>query len=109
MAAIVRAPDDAVVVSGSVFRALIDLSLEAPDLEKSLIEWFGQVRDVKGISLNLLDPEIRAEVVSALHYGVSRGMQGERAEASGEDCATGDRLVLGAEKVWAFLDSALEG
>jgi hypothetical protein len=80
MASFGRSPQDAVVVSGRVFRALIDLSVEVPGLDQSLVEWFGQVRIAKGISTNLLDWDFRRQVVSALRYGVGRALQGETSD-----------------------------
>jgi hypothetical protein len=105
MASISRNEHDAVVISGAVFRALLDLALDAPVVDGDTADWLAGAYEVKGIGLDLLDPSVRTRVEAALVYAVDRAMRGERSARSGEAEAEGEILVQGAEKVHAFLDA----
>jgi hypothetical protein len=103
VASIGRTPDDAIVISGAVLRALIDLAREWPgaddQLRAELVAW----GHVGGVSLNLLDPELRRLAVLALSYACERAIAGDRSECSDGGAASGERLQLGAEAVQALL------
>ena len=76
-------------MSGSAFRGLIDLALDWPGTDSELRQYLTEVRAVKGISLNLLDPSRRSLVEDALSYACDQAMQGERSGSSDETCASG--------------------
>jgi len=63
-------------MSGSAFRGLIDLALDWPGTDSQLRQDLTEVRDVKGISLNLLEPSRRSLVEDALGYACEQGEAG---------------------------------
>lgn len=94
---------DAVVVANAVMRALVDLACEWPGVDESLEREMAAWPHVGGVTLDLLAPSLRPRVVEALLYACRRAVAGERAAASKEDAASGDRLVRGAQAVMTFL------
>ena len=91
------------MIAAAVLRALLDLARDWPgapdDLEAHFIAW----EHAGGVSLNLLAPDMRRLTVLALSYACDRAIAGERSARSGEDAAAGERLIVGAEAVYAFL------
>jgi hypothetical protein len=54
VASIARSEHDFVIISGAVFRVLVDLALEDLRLPDGAVELLLGVRDVKGVSLDLV-------------------------------------------------------
>jgi hypothetical protein len=103
VASLNRGADDAVVIAGAVFRALCDLAAEWPGADDELLRELEVWPVVGGVSLNTLTPELRRHTVTAFSYACERALVGERSAVSGDDAAGGERLILGAEAVHAFL------
>jgi hypothetical protein len=92
-------------VSGSVFRSLVDLALDWSDDDTELRTYLAEVRAVKGISLELLDQVQRSKVEAALIFSCDQARRGGRSLRSGDDCASGEALVVGGERLGDFLAS----
>ena len=103
MASLSRGRDDAVVIAGAVLRALVDLARDWPGIDDELDQYLFEWSHVGGVGLDLLEHYLRRRTVLALLYACDLAIAGQRSARSGEDAAHGDRLVLGAEAVQAFL------
>src|SRR5262245_9819604 len=105
MAPIARNNEDFVIVSGAVFRAIIDLAREWPAIDDDVSYCLDGAYSVKGITLALLDSSMRNRVKAAITYAAEQPAKGERSSRSGDDAASGDVLVQGAERIFALLDA----
>ena len=105
MASISRSQNDSVLVSGAVFRAVVDLAQDWPDIDSEVAWCLDSAYPVKGIALDLLEPTLRERMVSALTFAVAQAVQGERSSRSREDAADGEILVSGAERIRNFFDT----
>jgi hypothetical protein len=105
MASFARNNNDFVIVSGSVFRAIIDLARESPAIDAEVSHYLDGAYSVKGITLDLLEPSMRTRVRAAITYAAEQAAKGERSSRSGDDAASGDVLVQGAEQICALLDA----
>ena len=98
-----RGGDDQVRLAGAVVRGIIDLVLDAPNLDADVVEMLEQVREFGGPSLADIAPDFRTRYVSALRCGCEAAIAGRRSSRSGQDCASGNRLISGAEMLRDFL------
>jgi hypothetical protein len=103
MASLNRGPDDGVVVAGAVLRAVLDLARDWPSVDEALDENLIAWSSMGGVTLTLLEPDLRRRTVRALSYACDRAIAGQRSRRSGDDAARGERLVAGAEAIHAFL------
>lgn len=90
-------------MSGSAFRGFVDLALDWPGTDSDLNEYLTQVRVVKGISLDLVEPSRRSLLEGSLAFACEQARRGERSARSDETCATGAQLQALADEVAAFL------
>jgi hypothetical protein len=91
-----------VVVDVAVFRGLVDLMLDHPDLGHDAARILTQERDVGVLSVDLVDPPIREQLEQALAWACDKARAGERSARSGEDVADPDRMVEGGDAVAAL-------
>ena|SRR6266568_4507940 len=103
MTAFSRSPHDGVVVAGAVFRGIMDLARDWPEMNEELARQLDGASAVGSLSLDLLAPELQSLAEAALAYACERAVRGQRSPRSGDDVASGERLILGAESVQAFL------
>ena len=91
-----------VVVDVAVFRGLVDLMLDFPDLGEAATRLLHQERDVGGLTLDVVDPALRDELEAALAWACDAAMAGGRSARSGDDVAAPDRMVEGGQAVAAL-------
>ena len=105
MASIARNDADYVIVSGAVFRAIIDLAREWSAIDGDVSAFLDSAYSVKAITLDLLEPSMRNRVKAAITYAAEQAATGERSSRSAYDAARGDVLAQGAERICALLDA----
>jgi hypothetical protein len=92
-----------VVVEVAVFRGLIDLMLDYPELDAGAVRLLSEERDVGALSFDLVHPGLREQLESALAWACDAAAVGKRSSRSGGDVAEPERLMPGAEAVRSHL------
>jgi hypothetical protein len=88
-----------VVVEVAVFRGLVDLMLDYPELDAGAVRLLSVEREVGALSVDLVHPALREQLEAALAFACDAAAAGKRSARSGTDVADPERLVQGAEAV----------
>ena len=94
-----------VVVEAAVFRGLVDLMLDDPDLDADAVRLLTAERDAGALTLDIVAPPVRSRLEAALARACDRAAAGERSPRSGEGVASTDRLVEGGTAVRALFET----